>query len=87
MTDLSRLQRRCLADAYVARNRTGLIRLRKGGTWRDRGPGEHAQAHATRTIHSLVERGLLSLWANRTCAHVTDRGAAVHEALRERERA
>lgn len=68
---LSRKQMLALSDAQIAYHRNGLTKT--GGKWLDL-ESPIAQTHHHNTIMSLVDRELLKLWVNGTCAHITDLG-------------
>lgn len=79
-TKLSLQQRRALADAYVERARRGLEKTNAG--WVS-AAAPTIGYHSSVTILSLEKRGYLQLFAKATIAHITDRGAELHENLRE----
>lgn len=66
---MTREQLRALADAR-AEPRRGLIG--HGQSWSTERPS--ATPHSAITVRSLVDRGLLRLWARGTVAHITELG-------------
>jgi hypothetical protein len=67
---LTKKQIMALSAANLEIYRSGL--QKSGSTWIADRP--NSEAHADRTIQSLVDLGCLQLFANGTCAHITDIG-------------
>jgi hypothetical protein len=70
-----------LSAAAPLKHTHGLER-RRGGWASDVGQFEH---HSFTTVHALVDRGYLSLWANGTVAHITYLGELMLAEWRERQ--
>ena len=70
---LSKKQMMALSSANSAYHRKGLTKT--GSTWQDM-ESSVPESHHHKTIMSLVDRELLKLWVNGTCAHITDMGIA-----------
>jgi hypothetical protein len=68
---LSRKQMMALSAARSAFHRKGLTKT--GSKWQDL-ESPVPESHHHRTIMPLVDRELLKLWVNGTCAHITELG-------------
>lgn len=78
MKSPSRKQIAALADAHSqsGHGKTGLVCSGKRWFIDD---DRYASSHSHRTVQSLVERGLLRLYAGGSVAHITDSGIEILE--------
>ena len=78
---LTKKQVMALTDAHACAGHRGLERA--GGRWYPSHNARVRTGHANVTVTSLVDKGLLRLWANGQVAHATDLGAGALEDWRE----